>query len=104
MLKIQSLISIHQKAIGIDTEELTEERRIAYAKELVLALQMEIAEFMQELPWKSWKKVSDQKYDLDRARNELVDVFIFAFDLWNLFDFPQDLRQEIVKKIHYECY
>lgn len=42
-----------------------------------LALIIEVAEFLNECPWKSWKKNPTRPADLDRIKEEFVDLLSF---------------------------
>jgi dimeric dUTPase (all-alpha-NTP-PPase superfamily) len=42
-----------------------------------LALIIEVGEFLNETPWKLWKKGGVGEYDLDRIKEEFVDLISF---------------------------
>lgn len=65
---------------------LSEEERTEISKQCAFALQVELAEFMQELNWKPWKKTK-KPVDLAKVHEELVDCFHFFLELciaWDL--------------------
>lgn len=42
-----------------------------------LALIIEVGEFLNETPWKLWKKEGVGHYDIDRIKEEFVDLLSF---------------------------
>jgi hypothetical protein len=70
----------HQDLLGYS--KLNAEERIEYIRELSLGLNIELVEFLQEMPWKPWRKIEDQHSDPVSAADELGDVFIFLLNLW----------------------
>ena len=58
------------------------EEQMQYIRDMCLGLNVEVAEFLQEMPWKPWCPLPGQKYDKHAAAEELVDIFIFALNLW----------------------
>lgn len=59
-----------------------QEDRMQYIRDTCLALNIEVAEFLQELPWKPWRPAYRQPCNIDKAAEELVDIIIFALNLW----------------------
>ena len=72
---------MYQVSLG-RREFKTIEDRMNYIRDTCVALNVEVAEFLQELPWKPWRDTEDQHLDYDKAADELADVFIFALNLW----------------------
>jgi dimeric dUTPase (all-alpha-NTP-PPase superfamily) len=93
MNKILELIKEHQTAIGQNPPA----DRMQYIRDLTLATHVELAEFIQELPWKPWK--NNKHYDLNAASDELADIFIFTFDLWLALGTSRDLEYTVRNKI-----
>ena len=54
-------------------------KNVQYIKDMTLAAQIELGEMIQETPWKPWKK--EQQWDIDKAREELIDVQHFIINL-----------------------
>ena len=72
-----------QEALGHGPESFqSAEAKMQYIRDLCLGLHVEVAEFLQELPWKPWRKLQDQEYDKHAAAEELVDILIFVINLW----------------------
>jgi dimeric dUTPase (all-alpha-NTP-PPase superfamily) len=63
------------KRLGVDPEKFADSERIAWVLNYARALQQEIAELVDSVPWKWWAKY--QKFDLQNARVEVVDLLHF---------------------------
>jgi len=73
----------YQIALGNGPDSFDgQEGRMQYIRDTCLALNIEVAEFLQELPWKPWRPAYRQPCNIDKAAEELVDVIIFALNLW----------------------
>ncbi|MDR2377778.1 MAG: dUTPase [Puniceicoccales bacterium] len=57
----------------------SEEKRVQWLLNYVGALRQEIAELVDSLPWKWWAHY--QKFDLQNARVELVDILHFVISI-----------------------
>lgn len=67
-------------AYGKDPAEITDPKeRIQFIKDMNLALQDELHEFLQETGWKPWAK-SDHVNE-EAAQGELIDAFLFFINL-----------------------
>ncbi len=85
-----------------DTKEITEallkfrdERdweQFHTAKDLALALNIEAGELLEAFLWKS-----SEQADSDKVKEELADVFAFAFLLAEKYDF--DVKQIVLEKM-----
>lgn len=62
------------------------------AKDLALALNIEAGELLEAFLWKS-----SEQADIDRVKEELADVFTFAFLLAEKYDF--DVKQIVLEKM-----
>ena len=64
------------KRIGVDSSKITnEEDRTKWTLNYCRAMTQELAELTDSVPWKWWAKY--QKFDLQNARVEVVDLFHF---------------------------
>ena len=61
--------------IGVKMEGLTEAEQIQWTLNYSRALQQELAELVDSVPWKWWAKY--QKFDAQNARVEVADMFHF---------------------------
>ena len=93
----------HQIAMGKGPTSFNSlDEKMDYLRDLCLALNIEVAEFLQELPWKPWCDSSGQKNDEYLAGNEAVDIIIFALNIWiNLGNYqPGECANELIKRIN----
>lgn len=67
------------RRIGVDTLQLPEERQPEWVLNYCRAMQQELAELVDSVPWKWWAKY--QTYDKQNARIEVVDLFHFLISL-----------------------
>ncbi len=71
-------------------------QRTAFIKDLVVHLNVEIAEMLQELPyvkpWKDYSKLSEERVGImmSRARQEAVDALHFFLELLVVLGFTSD--------------
>ncbi|MDR1456586.1 MAG: dUTPase [Puniceicoccales bacterium] len=63
------------KRLGVCPETFSNAERITWVLNYTRALQQEVAELIDSLPWKWWAKY--QKFDLQNARVEVVDLLHF---------------------------
>jgi NTP pyrophosphatase (non-canonical NTP hydrolase) len=61
------------------------EECIARFRELALALNQEVAELIDSVPWKPWRDISDQSYDYENLKREIVDCIFFLIEISELF-------------------
>lgn len=67
-------------AYGKDPADITDEReRIQFIKDMNLALQDELHEFLQETGWKPW--ATSNHVNEAAAQGELIDAFLFFINL-----------------------
>lgn len=77
MFKLQYELN---KRIGVDTNEIkSDEDQIRWIKQYVLSLQQELAELIDSVPWKHWKK--NQRFDRENLKIEIVDSFHFLISV-----------------------
>ncbi len=83
--------------IGVKMEGLTEEEKITWTLNYSRALQQELAELVDSVPWKWWARY--QKFDAQNARVEVADMFHFLVSLALVLEMnPGDVYQAYVKK------
>lgn len=61
--------------IGVKTDAMNDEERVRWILNYCRAMNQEIAELTDSVPWKWWAKY--QKFDVQNARVEVVDLFHF---------------------------
>ena len=65
--------------IGVHTDDMTDEEKTQWVLNYCRAMNQEIAELTDSVPWKWWAKY--QKLDEQNARVEVVDLFHFLISL-----------------------
>ena len=65
--------------IGVHTDDMTDEEKPQWVLNYCRAMNQEIAELTDSVPWKWWAKY--QKLDEQNARVEVVDLFHFLISL-----------------------
>ena len=83
--------------IGVVTENLSEEEKIKWVLNYTRAMQQEIAELIDSVPWKWWAKY--QEFDEQNAKVEIIDLFHFLISLAQVMGMtPDDVYNAYVKK------
>jgi len=79
----------------------TELQRFQAIRNKSLALMMEVAELVDSLPWKPWREIEDQPYDLDNAKREIVDIIFFLVGICeDLAIEPEDIEEKFFQVFH----
>ena len=77
--------------------EIISKNNIDNVKIQIFALVNEAMEALNEIPWKPWKK--NQKFDLEKFRIELIDIFHFLINLFIFSGFgPYGVKRYFIKK------
>jgi len=85
------------KRIGVVTNDLSEEEKTKWVLNYTRAMQQEIAELIDSVPWKWWAKY--QEFDEQNAKVEIIDLFHFLISLAQVMGMtPEDVYQAYVKK------
>ena len=82
MDKLEELFSLQDELnsrIGVVTQGLDDEEQRKWILNYVRAMQQELAELTDSVPWKWWAKY--QEFDKQNARVEVVDLFHFLISL-----------------------
>lgn len=94
IFKLQS--ELNQK-IGVHTASMSEEGKTQWILNYSRAMQQEIAELIDSVPWKWWAKY--QKFDEQNAKVEVIDLFHFLISLAQVLGMsPDDIYQAYLKK------
>lgn len=72
------------RRIGVDTTALPAEKKTEWVLNYCRAMQQEIAELTDSVPWKWWAKY--QTFDMQNARVEVIDLFHFLISLAQTLD------------------
>ena len=65
--------------IGVQTESMSEEQKTEWVLNYCRAMNQELAELTDSVPWKWWAKY--QEFDEQNARVEVVDLFHFLISM-----------------------
>ncbi len=85
------------RRIGVALPPASEEEKAKWILNYTRAMQQEIAELVDSVPWKWWAKY--QKFDEQNARVEVVDLFHFLVSLAQTLGMnADDVYQAYVKK------
>ena len=76
------------KRIGVNTDDLSEEEQAKWVLNYSLAMQQEMAELIDSVPWKWWAKYQD--FDKQNARVEVIDLFHFLISLGQVLGMTAD--------------
>ncbi len=100
MDKLEEIFSLQEalnRRIGVDTTGLPDERKAEWVLNYTRAMQQEIAELVDSVPWKWWARY--QEFDEQNARVEVVDLFHFLVSLAQVLGMtPEDVHAAYVKK------
>lgn len=85
------------RRIGVDTAALDEKQQVQWVLNYARALQQEVAELTDSVPWKWWAKY--QEFDRQNARVEVVDLFHFLISTAQVLGMSaDDVYQAYLKK------
>jgi len=85
------------RRIGVELPPQSDEEKARWILNYTRAMQQEIAELVDSVPWKWWAKY--QKFDEQNARVEVVDLFHFLVSLAQTLGMSaEDVYQAYAKK------
>jgi len=85
------------KRIGVNTDNMSDEEKAKWVLNYTRAMQQEIAELIDSVPWKWWAKY--QEFDEQNAKVEVVDLFHFLISLAQVLGMtPEDVYEAYMKK------
>jgi dimeric dUTPase (all-alpha-NTP-PPase superfamily) len=83
--------------IGVHTDGLSVEEKTKWVLNYTRAMQQELAELIDSVPWKWWARY--QEFDEQNARVEVIDLFHFLVSLAQVLGMnPDDLYNAYLKK------
>lgn len=83
--------------IGVVTQGMNEEEKAKWVLNYTRAMQQEMAELIDSVPWKWWAKY--QEFDEQNAKVEVVDLFHFLISLAQVLGMSaEDVHQAYTKK------
>ena len=85
------------RRIGVEMDKMNDEQRCKWILNYVRAMQQELAELTDSVPWKWWAKYHD--FDQQNAKVEIVDLFHFLISLAQVMGMTaDDVFQAYLKK------
>ena len=85
------------RRIGVDMSSMNDEDRTKWILNYVRAMQQELAELTDSVPWKWWAKY--QEFDKQNAKVEIVDLFHFLISLAQVMGMTaDDVHEAYLKK------
>lgn len=91
MDKLDKIFEMQEKLnrrIGINLDNLGDDEKIKWILNYSRALQQEVSELIDSVPWKWWAKY--QKFDKQNARVEVVDIVHFLVSIAQVLDMSAD--------------
>jgi len=83
--------------IGVNTAGMSAEDQQKWILNYIRAMQQELAELTDSVPWKWWAKY--QQFDVQNARVEVVDLFHFLISIAQVLGMTaDDVHQAYLKK------
>lgn len=100
MDKMDEIFALQEKLnqrIGVNMTEMNDDDRTQWILNYIRAMQQELAELTDSVPWKWWAKY--QEFDAQNAKVEIIDLFHFLISLAQVMGMtPEDVYQAYVKK------
>jgi len=94
---IFELQDVLNRRIGVKMDEMNDEDRAKWILNYVRAMQQELAELTDSVPWKWWAKYQD--FDKQNAKVEIVDLFHFLISLAQVMGMTaEDVHEAYLKK------
>ncbi|MBD36276.1 MAG: dUTPase [Actinobacteria bacterium] len=100
MDKLDQIFSMQEELnarIGVDTRNMNEAEQTKWTLNYCRAMQQEMAELTDSVPWKWWAKY--QEFDEQNARVEVIDLFHFLVSLAQVLGMSSDdILEAYIKK------
>ena len=100
MDKLENIFDLQEQLnvrIGVDMKDMDDEERTTWILNYVRAMQQELAELTDSVPWKWWANY--QAFDKQNAKVEIVDLFHFLISLAQVMGMSaEDIHEAYLKK------
>ena len=100
MDKLENIFKLQEELnlrIGVKMDDMDDEERSKWILNYVRAMQQELAELTDSVPWKWW--ASYQDFDKQNAKVEIVDLFHFLISLAQVMGMSaEDVHEAYLKK------
>lgn len=85
-------IKYFHKNLGYDFSDFSDKEKMQAIRDISLALYQEVGELVESFPWKPWRNIEDQSWDLENAKREIIDCFFFIGKIMEVVNInPQEL-------------
>ena len=99
MDKLENIFDLQEqlnRRIGVCMDEMNDEDRAKWILNYVRAMQQELAELTDSVPWKWWANY--QEFDKQNAKVEIVDLFHFLISMAQVMGMTADSVHEAYLK------
>ena len=100
MDKLENIFDLQEqlnRRIGVRMDEMNDEDQAKWILNYVRAMQQELAELTDSVPWKWWANY--QEFDKQNAKVEIVDLFHFLISMAQVMGMSaEDVHQAYLKK------
>lgn len=94
------LIHEYHTRLGYPKESESDKELYQQFRDLIVALNQEVAELCDSFPWKPWRPLASQTRDTENAIMEMVDIFFFMGSILELFEIsPMQLEEMLHSKL-----
>jgi len=100
LVEVFHKIQQYHEVLGYPGEVKSETERYQKFRDLMLAMNQEVAELCDSFPWKPWREIKDQTHDENNAVMEMVDIIFFMGSILELFGIsPYRLEETLHSKL-----
>ena len=100
MDKLENIFDLQEQLnarIGVNMKDMDDDERAKWILNYVRAMQQELAELTDSVPWKWWANY--QAFDKQNAKVEIVDLFHFLISLAQVMGMSaEDIHEAYLKK------
>lgn len=94
LVEVFHKIRQYHEALGYPGEVKTKAERYQKFRDLIVAMNQEVAELCDSFPWKPWRPIESQTHDENNAIMEMVDIIFFMGSILELFGISPDRLEE----------
>ena len=100
MDKLDNIFGLQEqlnKKIGVEMGGMSDEQKTEWILNYIRAMQQELAELTDSVPWKWWAKY--QEFDKQNAKVEIIDLFHFLISMAQVMGMTaEDVHEAYLKK------
>jgi NTP pyrophosphatase (non-canonical NTP hydrolase) len=94
LIEVFQDIKKYHKALGYDYTNATIDEKMQHLRNNALALHQELAELVDGTPWKPWRSLGSQTFDLDNIAEEIIDCIFFLGAISEIFEISSEELDE----------